>query len=185
MVNSQNIGEIGIQSIRIGGMKIADLPIAEQHYARKELPLAIDTQRQNKIDNVLAGYPTQKCAYLRNRITECEDNARRITASVSQQKEMLGEYSGLLSMCKQRDKKLQGLDEEKDWEQIAKLKKQFPPYDLEALASQIKQCTDALERADEVIAAEYASIAEVRGVLQLCEKRDAELKDLGARVANG
>ena len=63
--------------------------------------------------------------------------------------------------------------------------KQFPPYKVTAMEQQIVQSTEAIERADNVIAQEYSSIAELREVLALCKLRDTTLRSLGATIAVG
>ena len=50
------------------------------------------------------------------------------------------------------------------------------------MEQQIIQSTEAIERADGVIAKEYASIAELRELKGLCEQRDMKLRYLGAKV---
>ena len=44
------------------------------------------------------------------------------------------------------------------------------------------QSTEAIDRADGVIATEYASIAEMRELKGLCDQRDLKLRYLGSQV---
>jgi len=176
---SSNIGQVGVESIRIGGMRVQELPIAEAAIVKPQLPLARDTVRKNKINSVLKKYPDQRTAYLRSRIVECEGNVERVGTTRAQQNQMIAEYSGLLSMCRYRDEEIARAADE---EQVKALKKRFPPYDVGAMSQQILQCTESIERADAVVAQEYKSIAEMRELIGLTTLRDNELKALGARI---
>ncbi len=182
-----NIGVIGADSIRIGGMKICDLPIAECAMAKKQIPLSEDTDRQNKINDVIVGSPKQRVTYLESRIIECRANVVRISEMKSQQQAMISEYSSQISLCKFRDGEIAKIseDDEDRADKIKKLNKQFPPYNVEAMEKQIVQSHEAVERADDVIAAEYNSIAELSELLALCQQRDTTLRSLGAEIAVG
>ena len=184
---SPNIGITGTDSIRIGGMKICDLPIAENALTRPQIPLAEDTERQSKINDIIAGSPTQRVSYLESRIIECQANVVRISEMKSQQQAMISEYISQISLCKFRDKEIAKIaedDNERD-KKIKDLNKQFPPYNVEAMEKQIVQSTEAIERADGVIANEYNSIAELRELLGLCQQRDNQLRSLGVTIAVG
>lgn len=185
-----NIGEVGIKSIRIGGMKIQDLPIAELAHAKQQLPLAIDQQRLNKVRNVVKRYPTQRCDYLRSRITECEENIQRIKGVRGQQQKMIQDYQGHISMCEYRDREVAKLGEMDLPEEtlrinVKDLEKRFPPYNVEKMQQQIAQCEEAIVRAEDVVGKEYGSIAEFRELLGKCELRDIQLRNLGVGVAAG
>ena len=179
-----NIGVKGVESIRIGDMKICDLPIAEGAIAKQQLPLAEDTERRNEIKNILAGYPKQSVVYLESRIKECEVNILRIGEMKAQQHAMISEYNSQISLCRFRDDEIARIDEN-DEEFDAKIKdlfKRFPPYKVPAMEQQIIQNSEAIERADEVIAKEYTSIADMRELKGLCEQRDMKLRYLGAQA---
>jgi len=185
MKTTSNIGTTGVDSIRIGEMKICDLPIAESAIAKQQIPLAEDVERQNKINNILAGYPTHSLKYLSGRITECEQNIVRIGEMKNQQAKMISDYTAQITLCKYRDEEVHRLSED-DPERDAKIKdlfKRFPPYQVPAMEQQLEQSTDAIDRADGVIATEYSSIAEMRELKGLCEQRDLKLRYLGAQVA--
>ena len=178
-----NIGVKGVESIRIGDMKICDLPIAEGAIAKQQIPLAEDTERKNEIKNILAGYPKQSVVWIDSRIKECEVNISRIGDMKVQQHAMISEYNSQISLCRFRDEEISRIDED-DEERDAKIKdlfKRFPPYKVTAMEQQIIQSAEAVERADEVIAKEYASIAELREIKGLCEQRDMKLRYLGAQ----
>ena len=179
-----NIGVTGVGSIRLGDMKIGDLPIAEGAIAKQQMPLAEDTERQNEIKNILAGYPKQSVVYLESRISEAEQNIIRINDMKSQQTAMVSEYTSQISLCKFRDDEISRIAEDDD-DREAKMKdlfKRFPPYKVPAMEQQIIQSSEAIERADGVIAKEYTSIAELREIKGLCVQRDMKLRYLGAEV---
>ena len=181
---TNNIGISGINSIRIGDMLIEDLPIAESAIAKQQLPLVEDTERQNKINHILVGYPKQRVSYLESRIRESESNIHRINEMKVQQQKMISEYTTQITLCRYRDDEIGRIDEDDPdrEEKIKNLMKRFPPYKVDAMQQQIIQSTEAIERADEVIAQEYKSIADVKEVKALCEQRDLKLKNLGAKV---
>ena len=87
---SSNIGEVGVDSVRIGGMTPDDLPIGEGHQAALQLPGARELERQGKIANVRARYPMHDVAYLESRITE----ARGMIATFRQRRDFLQWYDG-------------------------------------------------------------------------------------------
>lgn len=184
MKKTDNIGVEGVESIRIGEMLIGDLPIAESAIAKHQLPIAEDTERQNKINNILAGYPKHSIEYIDGRIRECETNIDRIGQMKVQQSTMISEYTSQISLCKFRDDEIARIpndDPEKD-QKIRDLNKRFPPYNVTEMQKQIVQSSEAVDRADDVIAQEYKSIAELRELKGLCEQRDLKLRHLGAKI---
>lgn len=185
MRKTNNIGISGVDSIRIGEMKICDLPIAESAIAKRQIPIAEDTERQNKVADVLKGYPTQTVEYLNGRISESGDNITKIGEMKNQQSTLISEYTAQITLCKFRDDEIAAIDDldlDKP-DKVKKLFKKFPPYKVDAMEQQIIQSKEAIERADGVIATEYNSIAEMRELKGLCEKRDTRLRYLNARVA--
>lgn len=187
MKTTTSTGVLGPESIRLGGMKIQDLPIAEMAQAVSQLPLAEDTERQNKINDIIAGAPKQRVGYLEGRIAECEANIVRIQGMKSQQQQLISEYSAQIGLCAHRDKEIARIDEDDPNRDalISDLNKRFPPYNVAAMEQQIKQSTEAIERADEVIAQEYASISELKEYLALCRARDVKLRALGVEIKAG
>lgn len=182
--HEDNIGQTGIDSIRLGGVRVSELPIAEQAQAKPQIPLFIDTERRNKVAGVLARFPKQRVDYLKSKIQECQTNVTRMGLLANAESQRISEYSGLITLCEFRDKEITRILED-DPEQEAKIKdleKRFPLYDVKAMGTQIQQSRESIERANEVVAREYNSMAEVREVLVLCERRDAELRNLGARI---
>lgn len=182
-----SIGLVGIDSIRIGGMKIADLPIGEQARTRKQIPLSIDTERQNKINNIMAGSPTQRVSYLKSRIAECRENIDRMRQLKVANQGKIDEYNTAINMCDFREKEIaQIADDNPLRDKIIKdLMKRFPPYNVERCKLQIEQFKESIERADEVIQNENDSIAQMTGLLALCQARDDKLRALGARIEAG
>lgn len=175
-----NIGEEGIDSIRIGGMPINSLNMVPLAHAKVQMAEVRKVARQNKIDGIEAKYPTQKVSYLNSRIVECRENITRIQKMHEDNNEKIMEYNSLIMACKMRDMEIAALPESPDKKQI--IKKKFlktPPYKVEAMHTQIKQFKETIERCTEVIAQEYDSIAEFNEVLGLCKQRDLELKNLG------
>lgn len=179
-MQTSNIGQKGVASIRLGGMKVQDLPIAEGAAAREQLPLAVDTERQNLIDDILKGSPRQRADYLLGRIAECEDNIKRVADLRNREHTLINEYTGLIILCKQRKKALERV---KTPEEEREVKKNYPPpYNIEKMYQQIEQSKESIERADGVIEIEHASIKELNAVLARCEVRDERLRTLGARI---
>ena len=163
------------------------MPIRESAIAKHQLPIAEDTERQNKIANILVGYPKQTVAYLDGRLCECEDNIARINEMKVQQNAMISEYTSQISLCKFRDDEIARIaEDDPEYEQKKKdLFKRFPPYQVDAMQLQINQSVEAVERADDVIAQEYKSVAELRELKGLCEQRDLKLRHLGAQPVKG
>lgn len=179
MKETPNIGESGMKSIRIGGMKIEDLPIGESALAKMQLPLVENADREQKIKGILASAPKPSVVYLQSRIKEAHENIIRIQQMKDKETQTISEYTSLIAMCIFRDKELAKTD---DKEKIKELNLQFPPYNVEAMEQQIVQSKETIERCDSVIAQEYASIAELHETVALCEKRDTDLKNLGAEL---
>ena len=177
-----NVGQTGIASIRVGGMKLDTLPIAEAAIAKQQWSEKQAEETRNKIQDILGKYPKPTVLYLESRITECQENIQRIKKLKSEQDQMISDYSAHISMCKYRDTELEKLDPERDREEVKKLKIKYPPYNVDAMRQQIEQCKEAILRCDVVVDAENKSIAELSGVLSLCKQRDAELKQYGVKV---
>jgi len=175
-----NEGLTGVESIRIGGKKIDELPIAEGALTKLQMPTILADARDNKIVNIKAKYPTQSVPWINGAIREANDTIRRVRDLISRQRTMIEEYTGFISLCRHRDKALLKLDTDASEDEIKSLKKQFPLYDVKAMRQQIQQCNEALYRSDKVIDQEHDSIAMLKELMVDCKKRDAELKALGA-----
>jgi hypothetical protein len=172
---TSNIGKTGVDSIRIGGMKLDDLPMAEAAQAKAELPKFIEQERLQKIANIKAEYPPQTTAFLDSSIKACEENIVRVGQMRDRENALISEYVSIITMCQYRDKQIAKLTDEGE---IKELLKEFPPYKIDALQQQIIQSTESIERADSVIAREYKDIAEFKELTGLCHQRDSKLKNL-------
>lgn len=183
-MQESNIGETGIQSIRIGGMRVVDLPMVPAAAVRFQMPLVEDGQRQNRVETILASSPKQKVLYLESRIREAEANIFRVNQLKSDSQKMISEYSASISLCEHRDKEIIKIDDDDPdkSEKIKELNKQFPPYNVKAMLQQNIQSQETIDRCDDVVGQEYTSIAELRGIMGLCQKRDVDLQNLGVRI---
>lgn len=177
-----NIGETGVASIRIGGMKLDTLPIAEAAIAKQQWPQKVAEENANKIEDILGRYPKQRVDYLVGRINESQENILRVKKLKAEQDQMISDYSVHINLCDYRDREIAKLDEVLHADQIKELKLKYPPYDVKAMKQQIEQCKEAKIRCDIVVDAEHASIAEMNGVLALAKQRDAELAPFGVKV---
>jgi hypothetical protein len=177
-----NIGQTGIESIRINGVKPEDLPIREQAVTREQMPDVIENDRQNQIRAIEASYPTQRVPYLKGCVVECKENIKRIRDLKAGQEKMVNDYSVHIGLCDHRDRLIAKLDAEKDAAEIKKLKLQYPPYNVKAMKQQIRQCKEAIVRADVVVDKEFASISELEAMIHKCQERDQKLKQLGVDV---
>jgi hypothetical protein len=175
MKETSNIGKSGVDSIRIGGMIMDDLPMAEAAQAKEELPKFIEQERIQNIANIKAEYPKQSVEYLNACINESEDNVRRVSEMRGKETGLINEYTSIISLCEFRDRKL---SETTNTDEIKQLKKDFPPYNVGAMQQQIIQSTESINRADTVIAKEYTDIAQYRELIGLCHQRDKKLKEL-------
>ena len=171
-----NLGEKGVESIRLNGLKPENLPLAERASALSQLVQARAVQNVNRIRGIRASSPKQSVAWVESRIETANKNATDVAALKSRETALIAEYSGLISMCRHRDKLIERTTDE---DEIQKLKKDFPLYDVEAMERQIVQSKEAIERCDGVIAREYKDIADLQELLGLCRKRDADIKALG------
>lgn len=185
-----NVGQVGIESIRIGGRKIQDLPLAEGAHARPQLSVAREVERRNKIENILARYPDQKVDYLQSRIKEAEENIVRVEKVQADETKLIDDYKGHISLCQYRDKEIaritddQTLTLEEHTKQVKDLYKRFPPYKIEAMETQIRQSQTSLQRVKDVIDKEHKTIREFTEVMGLCMARDLELKAIGVTISS-
>lgn len=177
-----NEGQLGVDSIRLGGMKVDELPIREGALTAQQMPAIREADKQNTIENIRAKYPKQSCAWVRGAIRECEATIANVRGLKADQDKMISDYSGHISLCAFRDSELARLDAENDAEEIKSLKLRFPPYDVKAMKQQITQCKEALVRSDIVIDKEHNDISRFKELLSNCIRRDRELKEYGVLV---
>ncbi len=178
-MQSSNVGERGPGSIRVAGMRIEDLPIAEQAAARQQLPLVLDMDRRNQIENIIVGSPKQDVSYLKARIAECLDSIGRIGDLKTRELALIAEYTGHITLCRYRDDLL---EKETDPDRIREIERKFPPYNVEKMEQQIEQSKASIARAEAAIEQEHASIRELNAVVGKCEVRDQRLRALGVRI---
>lgn len=179
-----NIGQIGIESIRIGGMTLDTLPMAEAAITKQQWAAKEADQKRQEVENILAESPHQKVDYLESRVVECTENIKRIRSLKDEQQKMVDEYTAQIGLCAHRDKEIAKLDPASafDKDKIKELKKQFPPYNVVEMQKQIDQCREAIKRADSVVDQEHLSIAELKEVAALCRQRDKKLEPYGVTV---
>lgn len=180
-----NIGQYGIESTRLAGRTIDELPIREAHLAKEQFKLAQDADKENKVANILARYPNQTIEYLESRAKECNENIVRVEQTQHKEEQLISEYTGLISLCGHRAKEVEriendpSLNEEQRKVQKKELFKQVPPYNIQAMETQIAQSKESIARCQNVILEEYKSIGELKEVLGLCKARDIELQAIG------
>ena len=164
-----NIDVIGVNSIRLNGQRVEELPLAERASALQQLPLAYDAERQSEIESVLARYPKQDIAAIQARIQEAQDNIHRITKMLGNQRDMINNYNHIKNMCKLRDKELSFYPEDgpernekiREWNiQLANANTSaYMVYDdMIKFDEQIEQCEDSIKKAEDVIERERNDI---------------------------
>ena len=185
MVQTDNTGIFGPKSIRIGGMTLKQLPIAEAAHAKEQWARVLQNEVQNEIENILVGAPKQRVAYLQGRITECYQNIDRMLNTRDEYTKSISDYKGQIMMCQFRDKEILRIkaDDPDKEQKIRELKLRFPPYNIMAMEQQIIQFEESVVRFTDVVAQEHASIAEFSEVMGKCQARDQALRPYGAKVA--
>ena len=184
---TSNIGQTGVESIRLNGMKIEDLPIGEAARVQPQMELARDTDRLNKAEGIIAKYPTQRVDYLESRIEECKVNQKNMADLALIEQARIQEYQGHIEMCKHRDREVARLEQTKELgadAAIKALQRQFP-YVIDRLEEQIRISNESIERFNNVVQRESSDIQELSETVALCKQRDFELKQLGVRQATG
>ena len=192
-----NIGIVGTDSIRVNGVLISELPMAERQNAASQIPIARDIERQNKIQAIYASYPKHRVSYVTSKINEARDNIKRISEMRAREERLIEDYERIINMCNVRDKELvlHPLNEdgtstpERDecirrWNQILTgAEKSTAAYivyeDLTKFREQIQQCRESMARADEVIARENDDISMMERLNGQIISRDIELRRLG------
>ena len=187
--SKKNIDILGIDSIRLNGQVIKDLPIAELASAIPQLPLARDTERQNAIEAILARYPKQTLSSISGRIKEAQKNIERISKLREEQHEMINTYKHIKNMCKVRDKELsfypdgpERAEKIREWN-ITLANANTAAYivyeNADGFDEQIKQCEDTIKKAEDVLERERADIRNMEKLSGQIIARDVELKRLG------
>lgn len=177
-----NVGQSGVDSIRIGGMTRDTLGMAEAALTNQQWPSAVASNAQQEIENLKSQYPKGAISYYNSRRAECFENIKRVQDLKTQQDTMIEEYNGHIALCKHREKLIADIDPE-DRDAIKAVNKQYPPYSVEAMEQQLVQCREAIQRCDDVVAAEYDSISELDKAIERCKIRNVELQKLGADIS--
>ncbi len=108
-MQTSNIGETGITSIRVNGVRLNELPIAEQHEARSQLVLAEDAEREQKIKSVLATYPPYQISALNAQVKTSRTSILRAQDVIDKENQIIAEYTGHIARCEIRDRELKNL----------------------------------------------------------------------------
>ena len=177
-----NVGQSGADSIRIGGMTRDTLGMAEAALTNQQWPSAVASNAQQEIENLKSQYPKGSISYYNSRRAECFENIKRVQDLKTQQDTMIEEYNGHIALCKHREKLIADIDPE-DRDAIKAVNKQYPPYSVKAMEQQLVQCREAIQRCDDVVAAEYDSISELDKAIERCKMRNVELQKLGADIS--
>ena len=179
-MRDKNIGQTGLESLRIDGMKVGNLPLGQGNDAREGLAAFINTEKETLRNNVSAKFPKHKKEFLEAQVRECRGNIKRIKNFKQKLKEDILEYRQLIKNCDYRENELAkySKDNPDDADKMKELRLKYPPYDIDALQQQIVQFEEAIERCDDVIEQDYDSITEIQQILVLVEQKERELKNI-------
>lgn len=173
---TSNEGIYGPESLRLKGKTVDELPIREARLTLDQLPMVNAADRKNQAEDIIAKYPQQKVEWIDGAIRECRGNMVNVRALREDTNRQIGEYLGIISLCKHRDKQLQAAKTEEEEKAI---KAQFPPYNVKAMKTQIGQFRATINRCDEVIDKEQDSIQQLTELRTKCVERDQKLAALG------
>jgi len=170
---TDNIGVKGPDSLRLGGMKVDELPFAAAQQTKHQLPEFHATEKLNKIARIKARYPKQSVDWCNGAIRECHKNMLNVKNLRKTAQESIEEYKALIKQCKRRDRKIDEAEAQgKSEDEIRLIKKEFPLYQIKPMKHQIGQFKATMNQCDNVIEKEKASITEVRELQTVCEERD-------------
>jgi hypothetical protein len=179
-MRDSNKGKEGLDSLRINGSKLDNLPLGQGEKAKEGLVDFLKTDKETKENNIRAKYPKVGEEYIRGILREVNHNIKRVKGLKKDLQGKIAEYRTLITLTQGqiRDSQIEQLNKEnpEDAEKIKQLLKQFPPYNIKALEEQVTQFEQSIERCDSVIEKEYESIAEFTKNLALVQQRDRELK---------
>lgn len=177
-MRDSNKGKEGLDSLRINGSKLDNLPLGQGEKAKEGLVDFLKTDKETKENNIRAKYPKVSEEYIRGILREVNHNIKRAKGLKKDLQGKIAEYRTLITQGQIRDSQIEQLNKEnpEDAEKIKQLLKQFPPYNIKALEEQVTQFEQSIERCDSVIEKEYESIAEFTKNLALVQQRDRELK---------
>lgn len=176
-MKDRNIGKNGFDSVRINGLKVENLPLGQGNEAKQGIPGFLKTDKETKINNIKAKYPSASKEYLSAALKECKNNIQKIKQFKENLKSQISEYRSLIRDCDYRESELQKYcsDNNEDLDKIKQIKLKYPPYSVEALSQQILQFEQSIDRCDEVIEQDYQSISEISSAMTLVERRDKEI----------
>ncbi len=179
-MRDKNVGQEGVESLRINGSKLDNLPLGQGEKAKEGLADFLKTDRETKENNIKAKYPKVSAEYIHGVLKELKANVKRVRKMREDLKGQIFEYTTLIAQGKIRDSQIEMFNKNnpEDAEKIKQLLKQYPPYNIQALEDQINQFEQSIKRCDSVIDKEYDSIAEFTKNLALVQQRDLELKAL-------
>lgn len=180
MGKDSNIGQKGIESIRIDSNYISNLPLGQGNEAKSGLAEFIKTDKETQRNNIAAKFPKHKIEFLKAQLKECRGNIKKIKGYKQKLKDDIAEYRQLIKDCAFREAELAKYNSEnpEDAPKMKELRLKYPPYNVEALQQQILQFEEGIERCDEVIESDFHSISEIEKVLTLVEHRDKELRNV-------
>lgn len=190
---TSNVGETGVKSIRLKGMKIEELPLPMAARVKDQLELARDTERRCAIEEIIATHPMQRVDYLEGRVAEAKKSQENMNDLSLVEQQRIQEYQGHIEMCKHRDREIEKIaqavadghmTEDYAEDHRKSLKTQFP-YIIDRLQAQIDISNESIKRFQEVTRRESSSIQELSETLALCKERDRLLKLHGVQQATG
>lgn len=189
-----NRGEVGVDSIRIHGKKIENLPLGQGEIAAGQIPEAIANEKLNQIDTIRAIYPKATVAYLEGAIREAQSNIQRFKETKAGYQVDIAnlhiaiENSEGMPTLRSIQPEIEvvaarvdiGLPEKILL--IKDLKAKCSPYDRQEMWQQVKQYNNSIKRFETAIDTETGTIMELRENLSLAKQRDRELLALGVDV---
>lgn len=177
-MKDSNKGQEGLDSLRINGTKLDNLPLGQGEIAKAGLADFIATDRETKENNIRAKYPNVTEDYIVGTLRELNLNVKRVKSLKKELKNNIDEYSILITQAQIREAQMESLNSEnpEDAKKIKELLKKYPPYDLDSLRSQVVKFEESIDRCNDVIEQEYESIAEFTKNLALIQQRDREIR---------
>lgn len=176
---SNNTGITGPDSLRLGGMKVDELPFAAAAQTKGQLPEFYATDKLNKMARIKARSPKQSVDWCDGAIRQCQGNMVNVNGLRTTAQGSIEEYKALIKQCKRRDRKVGDAEAQGQTEdEIKVIRKQFPLYQVKPMKHQIGQFRATINRCDDVIEKEKQSIKEVRELKTACAERDKLLKEL-------
>lgn len=185
-----NEGEVGIESIRLNGKKLDNLPPHQSRQAQLQLPEAIQAELDQKVENICGKFPRTTKEYVESRIEEArtsikdfkqvkKDRMQTIKEFVHQAKALKGPSFRDIEPELEAIGNREDISFEERKALIREKRLACSQYDRNAMYEQVQQFQEDIERLDAAIQAENDSIADLTSTLGKLEIRDAELKSLG------